>query len=652
MRGHHAHRIERRGRVALDLHFAAIEPVEEALQRRRTERFEIERRAQHLLDRIARLLPQPLYELTPSAKRARKDFLQKLVRRRNVGACEQPKQRRKIGRATGSRKVPPKAERAARRLCHQPLLAPPDQRRHQQRRQREIIVRLQHEADRGEQILHRQRRVEPQPVNPRDRHTLGIQPRDDQRSEFAAPFDQDHDILGPERTPLALEHQRADPPLDRARDLAREFAGRIRNPVFLILFRPARHDERPERDGPRAGHFAGMDFTIGNRAEPRLGQRLDRGIDELEHGPGRAERLRQREAVPRPCPHRAGAALFRIRRPRVLREPLEMPLGATKIDRIGALKAENRLFEVADREERAELAAMRAFACKEFLGDRLDDLPLVEVGILRFVDQDMLGRLIELVTHPIAHPRLAKQRDCRADQIVEIDRANPPLRALIGCRIVAPDRQARRKQIGISGALAQRQQFGARLPHFDRQIGIVGVGGEQFRGVFSRFALRGERYADQIAEHPRAHLGCRFDPAFGDVSMIATGRRSPGAVRRRQPRDCIDVERGIATGIGDLGVDFARRQIERTADEGVDTLPHRQFGHCDRCTGAGEQEALGLAFAQPEAQRPDRRDRRVAALGLGGDEQFGERLACEQRFLARFDRAEAGCEPRLNREGR
>src|SRR3546814_20838637 len=87
-----------------------------------------------------------------------------------------------------------------------------------------------------------------------------------------------------------------------------------------------------------------------------------------------------------------------------------MPPRPREIERIGALKAEDRLFEVADGEQGARPIAVCAFAREEFLGQPRDDRPLREVGVLRLLDQDMLCLLVELVAHPLAHPRLFEQR--------------------------------------------------------------------------------------------------------------------------------------------------------------------------------------------------------------------------------------------------
>ena len=58
--------------------------------------------------------------------------------------------------------------------------------RAKQAREAQVVVGLQHEAHRGEQVLHRQRRGEPQPVHARDRHPLGVEPRDQQLRQLAA----------------------------------------------------------------------------------------------------------------------------------------------------------------------------------------------------------------------------------------------------------------------------------------------------------------------------------------------------------------------------------------------------------------------------------------------------------------------------------
>ena len=384
-----------------------------------------------------------------------------------------------------------------------------------------------------------------------------------------------------------------------------------------------------------------MDFAVGDSPQPRLGQSLDRSIDEFEHGSGRAERLRQRQPVPWPRALGAGLlALFGIGRPGVACQRADALFGGGEIARVGALEAEDRLFEIADGEQRAQPLAMATLAREELLDQRADDRPLVGIGILRLVDQHMLGRLVELIAHPFAHARLAEQRDRRADQIVEIDRAEPPLCLVIGGGIVAPDDQRGGEQVGIGRALTQAQQMRACVAHFDRQIGIIGVSGEQLGRIFARLALGGERYADQIAQHPRAHLGCGLDPAFGDVGVVAARRRAPRAVRRRQPCNRIHIKGAVAAGIGDLRLNLAERQIERAADERADARAHRQIRHRSGGPRARQQELFGLALAQAQAQRADGGDGRIAPLGLCRYQHFGQCIPRHHRFFARLDRPE------------
>ena len=61
-----------------------------------------------------------------------------------------------------------------------------------------------------------------------------------------------------------------------------------------------------------------------------------------------------------------------------------------------------------------------ARAAEKFRGQRLDDVPLLAVGVLRFIDQDMIGPAIELVADPFAHARRGKEPPGPSDQVVEI----------------------------------------------------------------------------------------------------------------------------------------------------------------------------------------------------------------------------------------
>ena len=90
------------------------------------------------------------------------------------------------------------------------------------------------------------------------------------------------------------------------------------------------------------------------------------------------------------------------------------------------LKAENRLFIVTDHEQGA-LGILRPVAIEPWLGQRLDDLPLPGVGVLRFIDQHVIDALVELVAHPFGGAGGLEQPLCRCDHVVIIDNTQPRL---------------------------------------------------------------------------------------------------------------------------------------------------------------------------------------------------------------------------------
>ena len=249
---------------------------------------------------------------------------------------------------------------------HQPILRPADQRRHQQRRQRQVILGLKCEPHRRQQVLHRQRRIQPQPVDTRHRHPLGIEPCDDQRGEVATPLDQDHDVLRLEPAALALQHDAVvQPATDGAGDVGRDLAHRIVDPAFLILVAAARHHRRPERDAAGAFHLAGMAFDLACHAHAGFTQRLDCGIDELQDRRGRAEAVGQRQLVERQAAFLGRP--FVIAR-HLVRPAREMQLGRLEVDRVGALETEDCLLMVADREQRPGGRCIEAAPDEELVG--------------------------------------------------------------------------------------------------------------------------------------------------------------------------------------------------------------------------------------------------------------------------------------------
>ena len=85
-----------------------------------------------------------------------------------------------------------------------------------------------------------------------------------------------------------------------------------------------------------------------------------------------------------------------------------MPAHAQERGGIGALEAEDRLLDVADGEDGAHVLA-RALAGEELLGERRHHPPLLGIGVLRLVDQDVVDAAVELVQHPGRDPRPLEQ---------------------------------------------------------------------------------------------------------------------------------------------------------------------------------------------------------------------------------------------------
>src|SRR5690606_31874640 len=141
----------------------------------------------------------------------------------------------------------------------------------------------------------------------------------------------------------------------------------------------------------------------------------------------------------------------------------------------GALEAEDRLLVVADDEDRSQLTVALPFAGEEIVGQRADDRPLRGVGVLRFVDQDVVELPVELVADPRAKSRLRQQPSGPADQIIEIDQSFALLGLVPRQRKTPADGERRRQKLDKrqqSRALADRLE---RRAHPLRHAGVVHV---------------------------------------------------------------------------------------------------------------------------------------------------------------------------------
>ena len=122
--------------------------------------------------------------------------------------------------------------------------------------------------------------------------------------------------------------------------------------------------------------------------------------------------------------------------------------GVPEILRACALEAEDCLFEIADGENRAHRIPTRALAAEEIVGQSLYDLPLRPIGILRFIDEDMVETAIQLVADPVSHCRVRKQVGSTGNKIVEIDKPFARLGRLPLESKCAASRELGHKKIG------------------------------------------------------------------------------------------------------------------------------------------------------------------------------------------------------------
>ena len=382
-------------------------------------------------------MAKPGHQSAPPLQIAGQYGLQKNMRRAEFGARQQIAQGLdRLGKLWLFPQMPPQgpAPRLSRAIGsgQQLVLCPSDQRGDQQFGQIEIVLRLHGKADSREQVLHRQRLAEPQPVHAGHRHAFCIQPGHQQRCQLGPAPDEDHDIARCQR--LARGGQNAlfcQPVLD----LPRQFPGIVQlffgQPAFLILVRGRlidRANRLKQQHLPHIGFHANMRRHRLLKAEgpmlPFRHQRIDKFQDRFGRSEGGIEVQTGQGARLHPIQFGIGERRF---------DPLMEPFARrTILFGIGALKAEDRLFEIAHGKQRAHAPRSRAETREEVLGHRFDDIPLRTVGILRFVHQNMVDPRIEFEPDPVSNAWLAKQGCGAADQIVEIDDRSAALGQRIG----------------------------------------------------------------------------------------------------------------------------------------------------------------------------------------------------------------------------
>ncbi len=296
---HHPDLIAPLARLALQFALAGIEPADETLEAGHMRAGEGVGGIQQFVDRIVGLAPQPGDQTAPPIQRADQHPVEQLLRAVVVGAAQHLAQavdgtadQRRIAFA---QMLPQALAPRAIAVFEQIFLAPSAQRRDQQAGERQIVERLRCEAQRRHQIPDCQRIAQPQPVDPGHGDAVAIEPRDDQRGQFAAFLHQHHDIArrGTPRRRALRQRQPGPERVEPARDLLRYPVGQLavvpRQPafapltlVFVILVRVAGPHFLPQRHQPGLG-AALVRIAAPVEPEPFVADGIDRAVDEAEH---------------------------------------------------------------------------------------------------------------------------------------------------------------------------------------------------------------------------------------------------------------------------------------------------------------------------------------------------------------------------------
>ena len=284
-----------------------------------------------------------------------------------------------------------------------------------------------------------------------------------------------------------------------------------------------RHDERPHFHAARltrplrmVAHGAPAEHHARLRASPG-----EHRVHRRQHGFRRAEGDVERHILPLP----GGAANLR-------RKPVAR---GVEHGGVGALKAIDRLFGIADRENGAQGVVARAFAGKEFHRQRARHVPLFGAGVLRFVDENMVESAVELEEHPFGAPRPRHEIARGKDQIVVIDPAARALARLIVLQHRMSEGQDRGGRAGGGGP----------VPADDRPFEALRLRPQDLRGARRRLEHRRGRES-----FPDLPIGREIEPAIVREPVMARlrarGQASAQAPRRAPRRSCPARPRGRA----------------------------------------------------------------------------------------------------------
>ncbi len=246
--------------------------------------------------------------------------------------------------------------------------------------------------------------------------------------------------------------------------------------------------------------------------------------------------------------------------------PVAVPVAAgEKGGGIGSLKAEDGLLDVADREDRARRPA-RALARKEFLGELLDDLPLLRRGVLRLIDQHVVDTAVQLVKHPGSAAVAVQQPRGGLDQIAVVELSPAVLEFPIAQHENLAEHQQRFARFGRDSGAVPRPDAGQTVRLRPQDLQRAGRSALHFPGsqslALAGLTFLGEKDGRITLERLRLRRWIGVEPGIDDRRPPALRRRAVGQRGGRAPQ-AGHIELSLSARVGQYARGrFARRQAE------------------------------------------------------------------------------------------
>ena len=199
---------------------------------------------------------------------------------------------------------------------------------------------------------------------------------------------------------------------------------------------------------------------------------------------------------------------------------------------IGALEAVDGLLLVAHREQGAKRVAC-PFAREELLGQALDDRPLLGVGVLRLVHEDVVDAAVDLEQHPGRGAGAGQEHIRLEDQVVIVEHRL----ALLGAVILGLDRVGEQKHRRARLGASKLRALG-REP-VEAALGDIESGAKPRLRLPQRLAAHGSARRVLVCEKNRPQRGDPCRAARSPCSLQAVSQLLVRAGLRP-----VDFERG------------------------------------------------------------------------------------------------------------